>query len=353
MKQTTAFIYKDQKLERLLWMGSVLLVGVLLGIGITYFSVHPRISALMSRADEVESALVNASRRYAGVGLSSENVDVPTQKPSSAPALPESTHQIQNRQTSGSAAAIQSPGGGVVSTGASATAVGEGIGQVSVGSSSVKSEPVAATVDVTRPIAKEAAIAKEAPTPAPLAQQAAALERVGAQGQRQSAAQAKRSIAPTKIPAAAIEQPVSAPKKPTSKSAQPANTVNDASLAVTPNVARATSTQKPTPTQQPTEQTNAEHGAGTAKENVQAPNIADAEIRQAALSDGKPIVRATLAQANILGLDGASVTFRTGLRVQVGGQFPSGERLLSVNPSSRRIETERRIILLKAEDAVN
>ena len=60
-----------------------------------------------------------------------------------------------------------------------------------------------------------------------------------------------------------------------------------------------------------------------------------------------------MGQANIAGMDGASVTFKTGLRVQVGSQFPSGERLLSVSPGARKIETDRRVIHLQLEDATN
>jgi len=62
----------------------------------------------------------------------------------------------------------------------------------------------------------------------------------------------------------------------------------------------------------------------------------------------KPTVRATLAQSNIAGLDGGSVTFKSGTRVEINGVFTSGERLISVQPVTRRIETDRRIIFLEA-----
>lgn len=77
-----------------------------------------------------------------------------------------------------------------------------------------------------------------------------------------------------------------------------------------------------------------------------APVAAESTLPNAA---AKAVIKATLSQANITGLDSASVTFKTGLRVQVGSSFPSGEKLLSASPSERKIETDRRIILLQIE----
>lgn len=75
-----------------------------------------------------------------------------------------------------------------------------------------------------------------------------------------------------------------------------------------------------------------------------APAVAASAVAPAV----KPTVRATLEQSNIAGLDGGSVTFKSGTRVEINGVFTSGERLISVQPVTRRIETDRRIIFLEA-----
>lgn len=54
----------------------------------------------------------------------------------------------------------------------------------------------------------------------------------------------------------------------------------------------------------------------------------------------------TLEQAGISGIDTASVRFKSGRQVNIGGEFPSGEKLLSVNPGEGKIVTDRRTILL-------
>ena len=95
---------------------------------------------------------------------------------------------------------------------------------------------------------------------------------------------------------------------------------------------------------------NSQTAAESAKPAVQlAPLGKESDL----ISVQKPVVKATLAQANIAGMDGASVTFKTGLRVSVGGTFRSGEKLLSVNPVAKRIETDRRVIVLEIEDKVD
>lgn len=54
----------------------------------------------------------------------------------------------------------------------------------------------------------------------------------------------------------------------------------------------------------------------------------------------------TMEQAGIAGIDTASVRFKSGRQINVGGEFPTGEKLISVNPGEGRIVTDRRVILL-------
>lgn len=54
----------------------------------------------------------------------------------------------------------------------------------------------------------------------------------------------------------------------------------------------------------------------------------------------------TLEQAGITGIDATGIRFKSGRQVSVGGEFPTGEKLLSVNPADGRIVTDRRVIVL-------
>lgn len=63
-----------------------------------------------------------------------------------------------------------------------------------------------------------------------------------------------------------------------------------------------------------------------------------------AVGEATPSV--TLEQAGIAGIDTASVRFKSGRQISVGGEFPSGEKLISVSPGDGKIVTDRRIILL-------
>lgn len=60
----------------------------------------------------------------------------------------------------------------------------------------------------------------------------------------------------------------------------------------------------------------------------------------------KPALDITMEQAGISGIDTSSVRFKSGRQVNVGGDFPSGEKLISVNPADGRIVTDRRTIVL-------
>lgn len=54
----------------------------------------------------------------------------------------------------------------------------------------------------------------------------------------------------------------------------------------------------------------------------------------------------TMEQAGIAGMDTAGVRFKSGRQINVGSEFPTGEKLLSVNPAEGRIVTDRRVITL-------
>ena len=54
----------------------------------------------------------------------------------------------------------------------------------------------------------------------------------------------------------------------------------------------------------------------------------------------------TLEQAGITGLDSNGVRFKSGRQVAIGAEFPSGEKLISVNPADGRIVTDRRVIVV-------
>jgi hypothetical protein len=65
---------------------------------------------------------------------------------------------------------------------------------------------------------------------------------------------------------------------------------------------------------------------------------------QAVESPGPATV--TFEQAGIVGIDNTSVRFKSGRQISIGGEFPSGEKLLSVNPVEGKFVTDRRTIVL-------
>ena len=58
-------------------------------------------------------------------------------------------------------------------------------------------------------------------------------------------------------------------------------------------------------------------------------------------------------QAGIAGIDTAGIRFRSGRQVNIGSDFPTGEKLISVSPSEGRIVTDRRVINLIKPQAAN
>lgn len=143
-----------------------------------------------------------------------------------------------------------------------------------------------------------------------------------------------------------------APKRPTSVPAAPPASVSIAPPAVTPK-------PPPAPVRKPVvaPPQHAATIAATAQASSPAhPQTIAVSTPQAATAPAAPstagikTIQATFSQANIAGMDGSGVTFRTGLSVKIGGMFPSGEKLLSVSPAEKKIVTDRRVILLKADD---
>lgn len=66
------------------------------------------------------------------------------------------------------------------------------------------------------------------------------------------------------------------------------------------------------------------------------------------LVNGAPgAVAVTMEQAGIVGVDATGIKFKSGRQVGVGSDFPTGERLVSVDPTTGRIVTDRRVIQLK------
>jgi hypothetical protein len=60
-------------------------------------------------------------------------------------------------------------------------------------------------------------------------------------------------------------------------------------------------------------------------------------------------VNTTFEQAGIAGMDSSGIHFRSGRRVAIGEPFPSGEKLLSIDPRNARIVTDRRVINIKVQ----
>jgi hypothetical protein len=66
-----------------------------------------------------------------------------------------------------------------------------------------------------------------------------------------------------------------------------------------------------------------------------------------------PLTAITMEQAGIAGMDTTTITFRSGRVVAIGGLFPSGEQLLSVDPVAGQFVTDRRVIVLSKAGPAN
>ena len=78
--------------------------------------------------------------------------------------------------------------------------------------------------------------------------------------------------------------------------------------------------------------------------------VADHAPPPAAPTSSPPVVKSTLDQANVAGLDSSSVTFRSGVKIQIASSFPSGEKLISISPGERKIVTDRRTIVFVPDE---
>lgn len=141
-----------------------------------------------------------------------------------------------------------------------------------------------------------------------------------------------KAAAPVGAPAVAqkpAEQSVQVmgAQAPASPSSMPAHT-----QAATPSVASG-APEKP---------------QATSSSSAGAPAAA-APTSAVAMEAGKPVFMVTPEQANVAGMDAASVRFRSGRIVRVGETFATGERLEQLVPSQGKIVTDRRVIYLKIE----
>jgi len=139
---------------------------------------------------------------------------------------------------------------------------------------------------------------------------------------------------------AAAPPPAAKPVKPTPPPKAPEKKVAQAKPAPTPAPTKPESTKT-------TAQKAAEFaGAAEPKHTNPAPT----PTPPATGIEPADQIKVTFKQANLAGMDSASVTFKTGLKVPVGETFPSGEKLLSVSPSERKIVTSRRVIILLPDE---
>ncbi|WP_218619063.1 hypothetical protein, partial [Pseudomonas aeruginosa] len=74
---------------------------------------------------------------------------------------------------------------------------------------------------------------------------------------------------------------------------------------------------------------------------------ATAPASAAAPANNAPTQRVTKDEAGLSDIESGGVTFKSGRRVAVGDSFPSGERLVSVDPAIGEIITSKRRIVLK------
>jgi len=92
--------------------------------------------------------------------------------------------------------------------------------------------------------------------------------------------------------------------------------------------------------------------AARAKPTPEAPPRAEQVVRLAppvpAAGTNAPTERVTKDEAGVADIQASGVTFKSGRRVAVGDSFPSGEKLVSVDPAIGEIITSKRRIVIKA-----
>lgn len=98
------------------------------------------------------------------------------------------------------------------------------------------------------------------------------------------------------------------------------------------------------------EQAEARLAAARARPQVEAP--APVAVQSPAAATNGPTERVTKEEAGLSEVHAGGVVFRSGRRVAVGDSFPSGEKLISVDPKIGEIITSKRRIVLKAATQV-
>ncbi|CAN7778977.1 hypothetical protein LJR290_007984 [Variovorax sp. LjRoot290] len=104
------------------------------------------------------------------------------------------------------------------------------------------------------------------------------------------------------------------------------------------------------------EQAEARAAAARAKPVIEAPVRREPLVQLAApvpaAGTNAPTERVTKDEAGLAEVQAGGVTFKSGRRVAVGDSFPSGEKLISVDPGIGEIITSKRRIVIKAAPQV-
>ncbi|MDN8617213.1 hypothetical protein [Variovorax ginsengisoli] len=99
------------------------------------------------------------------------------------------------------------------------------------------------------------------------------------------------------------------------------------------------------------EQAEARVAAARAKPAVEQPERREAAVQVAApvpvAGTNGPTERVTKEEAGLAEVNAGGVTFKSGRRVAVGDSFPSGEKLISIDPRIGEIITSKRRIVIK------
>lgn len=99
------------------------------------------------------------------------------------------------------------------------------------------------------------------------------------------------------------------------------------------------------------EQAEARAVAARAKPSVDQPERREAAVQVAApipvAGTNGPTERVTKEEAGLSEINSGGVTFKSGRRVAVGDSFPSGEKLISIDPRIGEIITSKRRIVIK------
>lgn len=290
---------KHQRTVSLLWLSITAVVGILLGIGSTYVSLYPTVSSLSLQGGQYEAIIQEQSRQISALRSSA----LPRGPLIAQEASREAAYRASTIQTTTEARHISAD-------------------QETLTESTLKAGDVKETRDVSADTSHKSI---SSPPKGPAVE----------------ASTPPRTATPPDKKPVTNNRPEAKPlatKPPPSATSKTPPLAIDAVHPEAANAARLTMAQRSATTNTPTSMAAAPSSA------LPSPTTAAVPI------EGKPTINATLAQANIVGMDGSSVTFKTGLKVQVGNAFPTGERLLSVNPGTKRIETDRRVIYLNPDE---